>query len=85
MSLHADFVFLGTVAISYGLGVLSLWVGTRHTYWAWTGQYDRLTTVVAGPFAESADTRVVLWKVGGSFCVLAGVVVTVGVTYLLLV
>lgn len=66
-------LILGLVAVLL-LAALSIWIGAKHTYWAWTGQTEKLSIVVAGPdfIRESHSSRELLWKVGGPFSVLAG-------------
>ena len=66
-------LWVAVVAVDAAASI-AVWVGATHTYYAWTGQRDRLSLVVAGPdfVREGLTLRELLWKVGGPFCVLSG-------------
>jgi hypothetical protein len=81
--LSLDLGMLARLAIGYGLGAFMVVTGAHHTYWAWTGQTDRLTTVVEGALAESPATRRRLWAVLGPFVVLGGLGLLGVLTWLL--
>ncbi|MFB6188073.1 MAG: hypothetical protein ABEI86_14585 [Halobacteriaceae archaeon] len=58
----------------------------KHTYWAWTGQGEKLT-IISGGFAflqEGPALRVRLWRVGGPFVVLVGVLAILIITNFLI-
>jgi hypothetical protein len=69
--------FSGALLAVYGAASIAIWVGATHTYYAWTGQRDKLSVVVAGPsfIREGPAFREVLWKFGGPFCVLSGILI----------
>lgn len=75
---------LTRLAIGYALGVFMIVTGGRHTYWAWTGRTEGLTTVLEGPLAEEPDTRRRLWALLGPVVTLAGIAVLGVLTWLLL-
>ncbi|MFB6197326.1 MAG: hypothetical protein ABEI52_03515 [Halobacteriaceae archaeon] len=70
----------------YGVGLFAIWTGAKHTYWAWTGQREKLT-IISGGFefiSEGPALRERLWKVGGPFVVLVGVTIIFVVTNFLI-
>ena len=73
------------LVVVYAVGVSMFVVGARHTYWAWTGQTDELTTVVEGALAEEPRTRRYLWMVGGPLVVVASLALMGVLTWLLVV
>lgn len=74
---------LARLLFGYLLGLFMVVTGGIHTYWAWTGQTERLTTVFEGPLAESSATRRWLWTLGGPLVVLAGIGLIGVLTWLL--
>lgn len=75
---------MARLVVVYAIGVAMLVVGARHTYWAWTGRTDELTTVVEGALAEDVGTRRSLWMVGGPLVVTASLALMGVLTWLLL-
>lgn len=73
------------LVVVYAVGVAMLVVGVRHTYWAWTGRTDELTTVVEGALAEEPQIRRYLWMIGGPLVTIASLALMGVLTWVLVV
>lgn len=74
------------VLIVYAAAALSIWVGLTHTYYAWTGQREKLTVISAtfDILREGPKTRELLWKIGGPYCVFMGIAIIAYLTNFLI-